>query len=393
MFELTEPNYVPLGDYNFGYTSPIPLAWNPTVYCLVAAFSAVPMWMTLELTFQIYATFKKYGGLYFWSLLICTWSLTIRQISRICIYFVPGCNQVFTLTFAMLGWVGTVTGFAVVLYSQLHLVTQNRRILRGVLGMIIADVFILHLPTMVAQIGVVTKHQPSWISWYPAMEKVQVVGFSVQETIISGIYIYAARRMVKGSYNTQTKHCIRLLILVQIICILLNVPSIVLTYADIFLFKVTLTSFEYAIKLKLEFIVLNQLIGIVKHGIAPRAVHHPDKDQAPESLARRSSVAVPTSNKKRFSLTSFWQRSSMSASLPSPVTNSADADPREKTMGQADPQSPSQVDSTGRNTLVDSERTTHSADDDEISPPREEDKGFADTEKQYLGQYGQRAKF
>lgn len=81
----------------------------------------------------------------------------------------------------------------------------------------------------------------------------------------------------------------------------------------------------------------------------------------------------------------------MSASLPSPVTNSADA---ERTMGQADPQSPNQVDSTGRNTLVDSERTTHSADDDdEISPPREEDKGFADTEKQYLGQYGQRVRF
>lgn len=393
MFGLTEPKYVPLRDYNFGYTSPIPLAWNPTVYCLVAAFSAVPMWMTLELTFQIYATFKKYGGLYFWSLLVCTWSLTIRQISRICVYFVPGCNQVFSLTFAMLGWVGTVTGFAVVLYSQLHLVTRNRRILRGVLGMIVADVFILHLPTMVAQIGVVTKHQPSWISWYPAMEKVQVVGFSVQETIISGIYIYAARRMVKGSYNTQTKHCIRLLILVQIICILLNVPSIVLTYADIFLFKVTLTSFEYAIKLKLEFIVLNQLIGIVKHGIAPRAVYRPDKEQALESLARRPSVAVPTSNRKRFSLTPFWQRSSMSASLPSPETNSADADLREKTIGQADPQSPNRVNSTGRNTLVDSERTTHSADDDEISPPQEEDKGLADTEKQYLGQYGQRVRF
>ena len=83
----------------------------------------------------------------------------------------------------------------------------------------------------------------------------------------------------------------------------------------------------------------------------------------------------------------------MSASLPSPETNSADADLREKTIGHADPQSPNRVNSTGRNTLVDSERTTHSADDDEISPPQEEDKGLADTEKQYLGQYGQRVRF
>jgi hypothetical protein len=392
MSKLTELHYVPLKDYNFGYTSPLPLAWNPTVYCLIAAFSAVPMWMTLELTFQIYAAFKKYSGLYFWSLLFCTWSLTIRQIGRICVYFVPGCNQVFSLTFAMLGWVGTVTGFAVVLYSRLHLVTRSRRILRGVLGMIVADVFILHLPTMVAQIGVVTKHQPSWVSWYPIIEKVQIVGFSLQETIISGIYIKAARRIVEESYNAHTKHYIRLLIPVQIVCILLNVPSIVLVYVDIFLLKATLTSFVYAIKLKLEFIVLNQLISIVKHGLAPRGIHHPDEEQTPGFLARRPSAAVLTSNKKPFSLMPFRQRSSMSTSLPSPVLNSAGADLREKAMGQVDPQPPEQVNSTRQNTLVNSEQTAHST-DDEISPPREEDKSFADTEKQYLGQYGQKVRF
>jgi hypothetical protein len=41
---------------------------------------------------------------------------------------------------------------------------------------------------------------------------------------------------------------------------------------------------------------------------------------------------------------------------------------------------------------MDSERTTHSA-DDEILPPQEEDKSFADIEKRYLGQYGQRIRF
>jgi hypothetical protein len=286
----------------------------------------------------------------------------------------------------MLGWVGTVTGFAVVLYSRLYLVTRSRRILRGVLGMIVADVFILHLPTMVAQIGVVTRHQPSWLSWYPAIEKVQIVGFSLQETIISGIYINAARRIVKESYNAHTKHCIRLLILCQIICILLNIPFIVLAYVDIFLLMIILTSFAYAIKLKLEFIVLNQLISIVKHGLAPRGIDRPDEEQVPESLARRPCAAVLIS-KKPFSLTPFRRRSSMPTSLPRPAPNSAGADRRE-----AGPQPPDQVDSTGWNTLVSSERTTYSA-NDEISPPREEDKSFADTERRYLGQYGQRVWF
>src|SRR5207248_11206417 len=140
--------------------------------------------------------------------------------------------------------------------------------------------------------------------------------------------------------------------------------------------------------LKLEFIVLNQLISIVKHGLAPRGIDHPDEEQVPESLARRPCAAVLIS-KKPFSLTPFRRKSSMPTSLPSPVTNSAGADRREKTMGQAGPQPPEQVDSTGRNTLVDSERTIHS-NDDEICPPQEEDKSFADTERRYLGQYGQR---
>lgn len=171
--------------------------------------------------------------------------------------------------------------------------------------MVIADVFILHLPTMVAQIGVVTKIHRGWISWYPAMEKVQIVGFTVQETIISAIYIYTARRMVKQSYNAHSKKCIRLLILVQVACIPLDVPFVLLTYTDLFLLKATFASFTYAIKLKLEFVVLNQPIGIVKHGLAPRGIHHVDVEQVPEPPTRQPSAAVLISNKRRFSIMSF----------------------------------------------------------------------------------------
>jgi hypothetical protein len=255
--------------------------------------------------------------------------------------------------------------------------------------MIIADVFILHLPTMVAQIGVVTKIHRNWVSWYPAMEKVQIVGFTIQETIISGIYIYMARRMVQKAYNDHTKQCIRLLILVQVACILLDVPFIVLAYTEIFLLKATLTSFAYAIKLKLEFIVLNQLIGIVKHGIAPRASHHADVEQVPEPPTRQPSATVLVPSKRRFSLAPFRIRTSITPSLPSPAIKSTSPSLSEKIVRESGSSPTPHVDSTGRNTLVDSERTTNSV-NNEISPAREEDKSFADTEKRYLGQYGKR---
>ena len=98
---MSDCHFVPLGSYDFSYQCEFPLPWNPTVYCLIAAISAVPMYVTIELTFQLYAKFKKYNGLYFWSILITTWALTIRQVGRVFVYFVPGCSKVFTLLFAM----------------------------------------------------------------------------------------------------------------------------------------------------------------------------------------------------------------------------------------------------------------------------------------------------
>lgn len=79
----------------------------------------------------------------------------------------------------------------------------------------------------------------------------------------------------------------------------------------------------------------------------------------------------------------------MSPLLPSPSAKNPSAVLSEKIVSESDSQPTPQVDSTGRNTLVDSERTTNSV-DDEILPSREEDKSFADTEKRYLGQYGKR---
>jgi len=42
-----------------------------------------------------------------------------------------------------------VSGFSVVLYSRLHLVIRNPRVLQLVLAMIITDAFLFHVPTIV----------------------------------------------------------------------------------------------------------------------------------------------------------------------------------------------------------------------------------------------------
>ena len=179
------------------------------------------------------------------------------------------------------------------------------------------------------------------------MEKLQIVGFTIQEIIISGIYIYKAREMVQCSFNAHTNHCILVLVLVQVACILLDVPFIVLAYTEIFLMKAVLTSFAYAIKLKLEFLVLNQLVNIVKKGIAPRGIQQIDEEQVAEPSTRRPFATALESEKRRFSLTPFKQRSSMSPSLPSPVTKTPGSGQSEKSTGESGLPVTSQVDGPG----------------------------------------------
>lgn len=386
---MSHCHFVPLRSYNFSYNAKVPLPWNPTVYCLIAAISAVPMYMTIELTFQLYATFKKYSGLYFWAILITTWALTIRQIGRVFIYFVPGCNHVFSILFAMVGWCGTVTGFAVVLYSRLHLVVRNPRILRFVLIMIISDALMFHVPTMVGQIGTVSGTHKDWISWYPSMEKAQITGFAIQETIISGIYIWAARRIVKESYNAQTKTSIRLLVVVQVFAISCHLPLIVLAYADYFVIKASLQSLVYAIKLKLEFIVLNQLLDIVKNGIAPRGI--PDSEQRNAIGVTDPKLVLGT---RRLSLAFALRRRSMTPRESVGIGKSATKNWCEKKgevlSGQAVLKTPGNDPECGL-PAVPTVTTTGNLQDDEISPDYKDDSSFTNSEKQYLGQFARRS--
>jgi len=105
--------------------------------------------MTVELTVRVFYTFRKWSGLYFWSVLITTWGVTLHAIGFILKICVPSCNWIFSTVLAEIGWVSMVSGFSVVLYSRLHLVVRNPRVLQLVLAMIITDAFLFHVPTIV----------------------------------------------------------------------------------------------------------------------------------------------------------------------------------------------------------------------------------------------------
>jgi hypothetical protein len=277
---MTRCTFVPLSQYDWSLRPaliPVPLPWNPTAYCLIAGFCAVSLWMTVELTIQVFFTFKRHRSLYFWSILICTWGVTLHVLGLILKLFDEG-NWIISSILFKIGWVGNVTGFAFVLYSRLNLVVHNRRILRAVLCMIIADAFLLHTPIIIFDFGISSPHPNIWIMPMKVMEKIQVTWFSVQETIISLLYIFNTRGFLRQTYSRQVHRVMRLLIFAQVLSILFDVVLITVDWNNMFTLKVTIHPFVYAVKLKMEFIVLNQLLALIKHGLAPSNFPAPDEE-------------------------------------------------------------------------------------------------------------------
>ncbi len=233
--------------------------------------------MTVELTLRCFFTFKRYRGLYFWSVLICTWGVSLHVIGLILKLFNEG-NWIISSILFKIGWVGNVTGFSFVLYSRLNLVVRNRRILRAVLIMIITDAFLLHTPIIIFDFGISSPHPDIWVRPMQVMERIQVTWFSVQETTISVLYIWNTRKFLKDTYTRQTLRVMQLLIFAQVLAILFDSALITVDWDNMFTLKVTIHPFVYAIKLKLEFIVLNQLLALVKHGLAPTSFPAPDEE-------------------------------------------------------------------------------------------------------------------
>jgi len=129
-------------------TTTLPIAMT------ISAFIAIAWYNVLELNFMIWMTFKRRHGLYFYSLLVSSWGIFVYALAFLIKFFQVLENNYATVVFITIGWYAMVTGQSLVLYSRLHLVMYDQRILKWVLWMIVIDVFLFHVPTTVMTFGV-----------------------------------------------------------------------------------------------------------------------------------------------------------------------------------------------------------------------------------------------
>jgi hypothetical protein len=269
LHNITVP-YVSTSQFDWSFARTYPLPWNQTIWSIVAVFTALPLWMNIELTVWVLYVFRRYSGLYFWSILITTWCIALHAIGYVLKECVPDCNWILSTLIAEIGWVGMVTGFSMVLYSRLHLVNftlKNPHILRITLIMIITDAFLFHTPTIVFQFGLANQStHDQYASYLHVMERIQIMGFSLQEITLTSIYIYGTLQIIKNSLNSKIRTTMVFLILIQVMVMCCDISVIALDYANYYMLKAVVQSFFYALKLQLEFVILNKFRDVIANG-------------------------------------------------------------------------------------------------------------------------------
>lgn len=198
-----------------------------------------------------------------------------------------------------IGWYAMVTGQSLVLYARLHLVELNQTLRQRVLYLILVDALILHVPTTVLTFGsnsndqaVVDQFQPA----YNVMERIQMTWFTIQELLISVIYIRAATRFMQNTTSDARKKLLYYLLAVNVIIIAFDLALLGTEYSGLYIIQVMLKSMVYSIKLKLEFSVLGKLIALARPNNGGYTTFHPTS--APSRTSRAQSdgaIFSPTS--------------------------------------------------------------------------------------------------
>lgn len=232
----------------------------------IIVFMAIALYNALELAILIPLTFHRYRSLYFWSLLT-------SAVFGVAPLSITGGLQFFSLepvtvsvVVENIAWIMTVPNQSVVLYSRLHLVSQNQTILRIVRWLIALSLVVIVVPTIVLNAGWSYMPQsPSWNRGYFAMERIQVTWFTAQECFISGVYIWNTTRLIRLNPTGDSKRhkILYELLAVNVVVIVMDLALIVLEYLNYYFTQVIFKATVYSVKLKLEFAVLGMLVSIV----------------------------------------------------------------------------------------------------------------------------------
>ncbi|KAL4779554.1 hypothetical protein BJX76DRAFT_365139 [Aspergillus varians] len=248
---------------------PPDIGHDPVVPLVLASFATLIYYNAIELIVLCLATFKRRGSLYFWCLLVASASLIPHNTGYVLFFFRLDVSRYVAVTLVIIGWVGTVTGHSLVLWSRLSFVCHNTRLLNGLLILIIVDAILLHIPTSVLLYGTISSNPNiagPFSSGYSIVERIQLVGFCIQEAILSGIYVWETAKLLRLRPDARHRRILAQLLVMNIVVLIIDFVVVIVEYAGFYAVQVMFKPVAYSIKLKLEYAVLGRLVQIAQGG-------------------------------------------------------------------------------------------------------------------------------
>lgn len=268
---------------------------SQTDLTIFIVFISLALYNVIELLCIIWGTFKRYAGLYFWSFLIATLGIALSCIGFCIKFWGPTSLGYFSCTLSLMGWVFMVTGQSFVLWSRLHLVLRNKKRLKIILWIIIFNGVVCHGMVIPLVYGSFSSNPEIFSKPYEVTERIEIIVFFLQETMLSSIYIYETVKLLRSGNALGKERSIRRvlknLILVNILVIILDTTILALEFSNLYNFQILYKPFAYSVKLKLEFTVLNRLIELTAGGREPRDHWHGESSSGSSGSRNNSNAS------------------------------------------------------------------------------------------------------
>ncbi|KAI1211382.1 uncharacterized protein F4807DRAFT_36557 [Annulohypoxylon truncatum] len=274
---------------------------NSSVALAMAGFAGVSWCLGIEINVSLFLLFKRRRGLYFWACALGIWGVILQTLFIVLADFGIWTEKVTPIALIYLTWAMMVISQSWILFSRLHLILQQPRVLSWIRVVLIFTSIVVGTITIV--LGTVA--QTVNHALFPAnniWDRFQTGVFFVQETTLSILYIWHTRLYLRDlapllqtrgpsssltsttttttttitnpytrsssssdaatppSRITKKKTMLHQLLYINVLVICLDVALLGIQNADLFYLAGAFKPAVYGVKLKLEFVVLNRLI-------------------------------------------------------------------------------------------------------------------------------------